>query len=96
MFKLDANTGTYQYFTALGGISCMGASPLAVTPDGRVWFDLFDPYGSGPHGLAWFDGVNAGIFTAPRDGGAAVGRPAARPDRRAGRSASSRARTSSG
>lgn len=69
MFKIDANTGAYQYFTSLGGISCIGASPLAVTPDGRVWFDLFDPYGSGPHGLAWFDGTNAGIFNAPRDGG---------------------------
>jgi hypothetical protein len=70
MFKLDANTGTYQYFTQVGGLSCMGASPLAVTPDGRVWFAMFDPggWGGGPHGLAWFDGVQSGIFTTPVNG----------------------------
>ncbi len=68
MFRIDANTGAYQYFTSLGGISCMQASPLAVTPDGRVWFNLFDPSGAGPHGLAWFDGVNADIFPAPLQG----------------------------
>jgi hypothetical protein len=69
LFKLNANNGTYQYFTQVDGIPCLGASPMAVTPDGRVWFTLFDPYGSGPHGLVWFDGTHAGIFTAPRDGG---------------------------
>ncbi|MFN8549417.1 MAG: FlgD immunoglobulin-like domain containing protein [Candidatus Eisenbacteria bacterium] len=69
MFHLDAVSGTYTYHSTLGGISCLGGSPLAVTPDGRVWYSLFDPYGSGPHGLAWWDGTNGGIFTAPRDGG---------------------------
>jgi hypothetical protein len=68
LFKLDANNGTYQYFTQVDGIPCVGASPMTVTPDGRVWFALFDPYGSGPHGLAWFDGTHAGIFAAPREG----------------------------
>jgi len=68
MFKLDANTGTYQYFTSVDGISCLGANPLAVTPDGRVWFAVFDIYGPGPHGLAWFDGVNAGLYSAPKGG----------------------------
>ncbi len=29
LFRLDANAGTYQYFAALGGISTIGASPLA-------------------------------------------------------------------
>lgn len=64
MFRLDANTGSYQYFTQVGGYSCIGASPLAVTPDGRVWFAMFDPggYNGTPHGLLWFDGVNAGYF----------------------------------
>ncbi len=69
LFRLNANTGTYEYFTDVGGIPCLGASPMAVTPDGRVWFAMFDPYGTGPHGLVWFDGVDAGIFPAPRDGG---------------------------
>ena len=69
LFRLDANAGTYQYFAALGGLSTIGAIPLAVTPDGRLWFNLFDPNGTGPHGLAWFDGHSSGIYSAPRDGG---------------------------
>lgn len=69
LFRLDANAGTYLYFPALGGLSTIGAIPLAVTPDGRLWFNLFDPYGTGLHGLAWFDGQTAGIYSAPRDGG---------------------------
>lgn len=70
MFKLDANTGSYEYFTEVGGYSCLGASPLAVTPDGRVWFAMFDPGGwnGTPHGLLWFDGVEAGYFPAPLNG----------------------------
>ncbi len=70
LFKLDANTGSYEFFTELGGYSCVGASPLAVTPDGRVWFAMFDPGGwnGTPHGLLWFDGVNAGYFPAPVNG----------------------------
>lgn len=73
MFRLNAENGTYTYFTALGGIPAMNAQPLAVTPDGRLWFNLFDPQGTGPHGLAWFDGTTAGIYTAPRDGQAQWG-----------------------
>jgi hypothetical protein len=69
MFRIDADTGAYQYFTSVDGISCLGASPLATTGDGRVWFAVFDPYGSGPHGLVWFDGMNAEIFPAPKNGG---------------------------
>lgn len=69
MFRIDSAAGTYEYFTSLSGISCMQASPLAVTPDGRLWFNLFDPTGTGPHGLAWFDGANSGFYPAPRDGG---------------------------
>ncbi|MCC7142192.1 MAG: hypothetical protein IT349_08840 [Candidatus Eisenbacteria bacterium] len=69
MFHLDANTGTYTYHTSLGGRSCMGGSPIAVTPDGRVWWAMFDPYGTGLHGLCWWDGTTSGIFNAPRNGG---------------------------
>ncbi len=70
MFKLDANTGSYEYFTEVGGYSCLGASPLAVTSDGRVWFAMFDPGGwnGAPNGLLWFDGVEAGYFPAPVNG----------------------------
>lgn len=70
MFKLNANNGTYEYYTEVGGYSCVGASPLAVTPDGRVWFGMFDPGGwnGTPNGLLWFDGVDAGYFPAPVNG----------------------------
>ena len=68
LFRLDAESGTYDYFTSLGSLSAVNASPLAVTPDGRLWFNLFDPNGSGPHGLAWYDGASAGIYSAPRGG----------------------------
>ncbi|MFN0150133.1 MAG: FlgD immunoglobulin-like domain containing protein [bacterium] len=70
VFKLDASTGSYEYFEDLGGISCIGASPWAVTPDGRVWFGMFDPggWGGGPNGLCWFDGVNSGYYPAPVNG----------------------------
>jgi hypothetical protein len=68
IFRLDAEAGTYDYFTSLGGISAMNASPLAVTPDGLLWYNVFDPFGTGPHGLVWFDGENAGIYPAPREG----------------------------
>ena len=69
VFRLDANAGTYQYSTALGGISVLWASPLAVTPDGRLWLNVADLSGVGPHGLMWFDGVQAGLYPAPLDGG---------------------------
>lgn len=70
MFRIDANDGSYEYFTELGGISCVGGSPLAVTPDGKVWFVMFDPGGwnGTPHGLCWFDGTDAGIYTTPVNG----------------------------
>ncbi|MBP1643170.1 MAG: SMP-30/Gluconolactonase/LRE-like region [Acidobacteria bacterium] len=68
IFRLDAESGTYQYFTALGGISALGASPLAVSPDGLLWYVVFDPFGTGAHGLVWFDGTSAGIYPAPRGG----------------------------
>jgi len=68
LFRIDAEAGTYQYFTSLGGISAINASPLAVTPDGKLWYNVFDPSGTGPHGLVWFDGSSAGIYSAPRGG----------------------------
>lgn len=68
IFRLDANSGSYQYFSALGGISAMAASPFTVTPDGKLWYVVFDPFGTGPHGLVWFDGATAGIYSAPRGG----------------------------
>jgi hypothetical protein len=68
LFRLDAESGTYQYFTSLDGISATFATPLAVTPDGRFWYSVSDPIGTGPNGLVWYDGTHAGIYSAPRNG----------------------------
>jgi hypothetical protein len=68
MFRLDAESGTYDYFTSLGGISAEFATPLAATPDGRLWYSISDPVGTGPNGLVWYDGLHAGIYAAPRHG----------------------------
>ncbi|NJL29575.1 MAG: SMP-30/gluconolactonase/LRE family protein, partial [Thermoanaerobaculia bacterium] len=68
LFRLDSNTGGYQYFTSLGGVSVLGARPLAVTPDGRLWFNVFAQPGSPLHGLGWYDGVNVGTYQAPLGG----------------------------
>lgn len=73
LVRLDAVTGNYQYFTELGGISTLEAQPLAVTPDGRLWFSVFHPAGGGPHGLAWYDGATAGLYPAPLGGEAQWG-----------------------
>lgn len=69
LFRLDAVSGSHDYFTSLDGISALFARPLAVTPDGRLWYAVADPFGSGPHGLVWYDGTHAGLYSAPRDGG---------------------------
>ncbi len=69
LFHIDSADGSYTYHTSLGGVSCMNASPLIVSPDGRIWFNLFDPQGTGLHGLAWWNGVESGFYPAPRDGG---------------------------
>lgn len=68
VFRLDAEAGTYQFFASLGSVPMAGARPLAVSPDGKLWLAVFDPNGTGPHGLVWFDGTTAGIYPAPRGG----------------------------
>lgn len=73
LVRVDANLGTATFHASLGGLSCVGASPRAVTPDGRIWFVVADPIGTGPHGLAWWDGAQAGLFDTPRDGSAQWG-----------------------
>ena len=81
LFRLDANAGTYQYFAALGGLSTIGAIPLAVTPDGRLWFNLFDPNGTARTAWRGSTATRPGSIRAARRR-PAVGRTAPRPDRR--------------
>lgn len=68
--KLDANTGTYQFFSPSNSqIPGESITPLAVTPDGRLWFTNFGSTTTSIFGLCWFDGTNFGIFPQQQTGG---------------------------
>ncbi len=67
LFRLDAESGTHEWWHASN--SAMPAdqvTPLAVSPDGRVWFTNFNSIGFEP-ALIWFDGETFGTLT--RDDG---------------------------
>ena len=68
LFRVDANTGMHQWFhPSNSGIPGDQISPMAVTPDGRVWFTNF---GSNwpDRGLGWFDGAALGYFPEAQGG----------------------------
>lgn len=68
LFKLNANNGTYQFFSPQNSqIPGENISPLLVTDDGRLWFANFGS--TGPNGLCWFDGTNFGIIPQQQIGG---------------------------
>lgn len=69
LFRLNASNGNYQHFS-LSELSIPGESvtPLAYTPDGRIWFSNFDGLTTTQTGLGWFDGTNSGFFPV-EDGG---------------------------
>jgi hypothetical protein len=69
LFKLDAESNTYQFF-APGNSQIPGENitPLASTPDGRIWFTNFGSSNAAETGLCWFDGTEFGIFPVT-DGG---------------------------
>ena len=60
LFRIDPETGAHQWWhssnSALPGDQ---VQPLAVTPDGRVWFTNFNSWGI-EASLVWFDGVEFG------------------------------------
>jgi hypothetical protein len=66
---LNAESDTYQFFSP-GNSQIPGESitPLAVSPDGRIWFTNFGSVNATEIGLCWFDGVEFGIFPV-QDGG---------------------------
>jgi streptogramin lyase len=70
LFKLNANTGTYQFFSPSNSqIPGNNIRPLIVTPDGRLWFSNFQSTTTTTYGLCWFDGTNFGIFPQQQTGG---------------------------
>ena len=70
LFKLNANTGTYQFFSPSNSqIPGNNIFPLLVTPDERLWFANFQSTTTSTYGLCWFDGTNFGIFPQQQIGG---------------------------
>ncbi len=69
LFRLDATSGTYQFWSP-GNSAIPGESitPLALTPDGRIWFSTFGSTTTIQTGLGWFDGISFGFFPM-EDGG---------------------------
>jgi hypothetical protein len=63
LFKIDVNTDTYQFFyPGNSEIPGENITPLAHTPDGRLWFTNFGSLNASEIGLGWFDGTEFGIF----------------------------------
>ena len=69
LFKINANNNTYQFFSP-GNSQIQGESitPLACTPDGRIWFTNFGSTNGTEIGLCWFDGTQFGIFPVQDSG----------------------------
>jgi len=70
LIRMDSNDGTYQMLRYDQGWPLPGqfVSPLAVTPDGRVWMQYDSDYLTAQRGLCWYDGTNVGVFPAPPGG----------------------------
>jgi len=70
LFKLNANNGTYQFYSPSNSqIPGESITPLAITPDGRLWFANFQSTTTSTYGLGWFDGTNFGIIPQQQTGG---------------------------
>jgi len=63
LFRVDADTGTHEWFHP-GNSDLVGnqITPLACTPDGRVWFTNFNSVGI-EASLMWFDGDEFGAIS---------------------------------
>lgn len=70
LIRLDAEVGTYQTWRSDQGwpFPADHVTPLAVTPDGRVWMSYSRDFPSTDAGLLWWDGTEVGIFPAPPEG----------------------------
>ncbi len=68
--KVNSNDGTYQFYSPSNSqISGESITPLAVTPDGRLWYANFGSTTISEYGLGWFDGTNFGIIPQQQIGG---------------------------
>jgi hypothetical protein len=63
LFRVDAETGSHEWFhPSNSNIVGDQITPLAHTPDGRVWFTNFNSSGI-EASLMWFDGTDFGSIT---------------------------------
>ncbi|MBS1551647.1 MAG: T9SS type A sorting domain-containing protein [Bacteroidetes bacterium] len=68
--KLNSNNGTYEFYSPSNSqIPGENISPLAISPDGRLWFANFGSSSTSVYGLCWFDGTNFGIIPQQQIGG---------------------------
>ena len=72
LIRIDSNSGAYQMLRYDQGwpLPGMFVSPLAVTPDGRVWMQYDTDYLTAQRGLCWYDPADGsvGVFPAPAGG----------------------------
>lgn len=68
--KVNANNGTYQFYSPSNSeIPGESITPLAFTPDGRLWFANFGSTTTATYGLCWFDGTDFGMIPQQQTGG---------------------------
>lgn len=72
LIRIDSNTGAYQMlrFDQDWPLPGQYVSPLAVTPDGRVWMQYDSDFLTAQRGLCWYDPSDGsvGVFPAPAGG----------------------------
>jgi streptogramin lyase len=63
LFRLDSFSGTHKwYHSSNSTMPGDQVTPLAIMPDGRVWFTNFNSHGIEP-ALIWFEGTEFGAIT---------------------------------
>jgi len=72
LIRINTNNGTYQMLRYDQGWPLAGeyVSPLAVTPDGKVWMQYDSDFLTAQRGLCWYDPSDGsvGVFPAPPGG----------------------------
>jgi streptogramin lyase len=69
LFRLDAGSDAYQFFSpSNSSIPGESITPLAVTPDGRIWFSNFGSVDTTRMGLCWYDGAEFGVLPVEAGG----------------------------